>query len=83
MRLLPNQGQIVIIPNDKKYGIRTFVQMDTAAAISRKMAEAEKPNMLEDISNSFLFKSTRFCGVCLMSFKPEAILEDVPSEANY
>ena len=66
----------------KNYGIKTFVQMGTGTAISRKMAEAKKPNMLKDIRNLLLFKSTRFCGVCIVSFEWEALSETVPIEAN-
>ena len=66
----------------KNYGVKTFVQMGTAAAISRKMVEAKKPYMLKDIRNLLLVKSTRFCGVCVMSFEREAMSETVPIEAN-
>ena len=44
--------------------------------------EKDLPNILEDIRKAFLFESTRFCGVCFMSFEREAMSSSVPIETK-
>jgi hypothetical protein len=42
--------------------------------------EKDLPAILEDIKQAFVFKSTRFSGVCVFSFEREAMSTSVPLE---
>ena len=39
--------------------------------------EEDLPSILEDIKNAFVFKSSRFSGVCVLSFEREAMSTSV------
>ena len=43
--------------------------------------EKELPVILEDIKQAFVFKSSRFSGVCVLSFEREAMSTSIPVEA--
>ena len=59
-------------------------------AISVRFDEAESmikfeedlPTILEDIKNAFVFKSSRFSGVCVLSFEREAMSTSVTISAD-
>ena len=40
--------------------------------------EKELPVILEDIKQAFVFKSSRFSGVCVLSFEREAMSTSIP-----
>ena len=40
--------------------------------------EKDIPTVLEDIKQAFVFKSTRFSGVCVLSFEREAMSTSMP-----
>ena len=40
------------------------------------------PKVIEDIKQAFLFKFTKFTGVCVFSFEREAMSSSVPIDAK-
>jgi hypothetical protein len=44
--------------------------------------EQDIPKFIEDIRRAFLFKFTKFTGVCVFSFEREAMSSSVPIEAK-
>jgi hypothetical protein len=71
-------------------GVQVTVGKDGDLAISVRFDEVESmikfeedlPTILEDIKNAFVFKSSRFSGVCVLSFEREAMSTSVAISAD-
>ena len=71
-------------------GVQVTVGKHGDLAISVRFDEAESmikfeedlPTILEDIKNAFVFKSSRFSGVCVLSFEREAMSTSVTINAD-
>ena len=71
-------------------GVQVTVGKDGDLAISVRFDEVESmikfeedlPTILEDIKNAFVFKSSRFSGVCVLSFEREAMSKSVTISAD-
>ena len=55
------------------------VRFEEVAAMTR--FEQELPGLLEDINQAFIFKQSRFSGVCVLAFEREAMSTSVSIEA--
>ena len=56
------------------------VRFDDVHAMTK--FETELPGLLEDITQAFVFKQSRFSGVCVLSFEREAMSTSVPLGGN-
>jgi hypothetical protein len=71
-------------------GLQVTIGKDGDLAVSvrfKNVASMEKfekdlPTMLEDIKEAFVFKSTKFSGVCVLSFEREAMSTSLPVNAS-
>ena len=71
-------------------GVQVTVGKGGDLAISVRFDEVESmikfeedlPAILEDIKNAFVFKSSRFSGVCVLSFEREAMSASVNINAD-
>ena len=71
-------------------GLQVTVGKGGDLAISVRFDEVESmikfeddlPTILEDIKNAFVFKSSRFSGVCVLSFEREAMSTSVNINAD-
>ena len=71
-------------------GVQVTVGKSGDLAISVRFDEVESmikfeddvPTILEDIRNAFVFKSSRFSGVCVLSFEREAMSASVNINAD-
>ncbi len=71
-------------------GVQVTVGKGGDLAISVRFDEVESmikfeedlPTILEDIKNAFVFKSSRFSGVCVLSFEREAMSSSVNINAD-
>ena len=72
------------------HGLQVTVGKDGDLSISvrfqdvKAMNDFEKdiPKVIEDIKQAFLFKFTKFTGVCVFSFEREAMSSSVPIEVK-
>lgn len=71
------QGLQVTIGKDGDLAVSVRFQ----DAASMEKFEKDLPTILEDIKEAFVFKSTRFSGVCVLSFEREAMSTSLPVNA--
>ena len=71
------QGLQVTVGKDGDLAVN--VRFKDAAAMTS--FEKDLPVILEDIKQAFVFKSSRFSGVCVLSFEREAMSTSIPVEA--
>lgn len=71
------QGLQVTVGKDGDLAVN--VRFKDAAAMTG--FEKDLPVILEDIKQAFVFKSSRFSGVCVLSFEREAMSTSIPVEA--
>ena len=71
------QGLQVTIGKDGDLAVSVRFQ----DASSMEKFEKDLPTILEDIKEAFVFKSTRFSGVCVLSFEREAMSTSLPVNA--
>ena len=57
------------------------VRFDDVASMIK--FEEDLPTILEDIKNAFVFKSSRFSGVCVLSFEREAMSASVNIRSDF
>ena len=68
------QGLQVTVGKDGDLAIN--IRFDEMLAM--KNFERELPKMLEDTKQAFVYKFTRFSGVCVLSFEREAMSTSIP-----